>query len=307
MVVPKCAKTTRNSCTNRLLSAILSAILPNGAVKVRHAQHATACLSKRAPGLAEKNRQVRISSVLVYLKMRAGSFDSSDCTLLLPQHESKESVKVAMSFSVEMTDHSPASPQPQSQEKGLHAVRRLRRAFLSICRCGDVVFGPYRLTTEQYALMRAVLREPGIRQSEITDRIFAEPNTVTAMVTLLEKRGILRRKPSPADRRVRQLFLTPHGQAVMHRLSSDWRPMHEILRKYFAGEDGNRALEILDAVAERMRKERERLMQIANGIGLVSDDVDGDFTLATAGNKAGRDAHRHVNGAKSSRKSAKSS
>jgi DNA-binding MarR family transcriptional regulator len=163
----------------------------------------------------------------------------------------------------------------QQQDKALHVVRRLRRAFLSICRCGDVVFSPYRLTTEQYALIRAVQREPGIRQTEITDKIFAEPNTVTAMVTLLEKRGILRRKSSPSDKRVRQLFLTAHGQAVMYRLATDWKPMRDLLRNCFAGEDGERALEILDEVARRMQLEREKLLQRPHGVdGLDLDEDD---------------------------------
>jgi DNA-binding MarR family transcriptional regulator len=154
-----------------------------------------------------------------------------------------------------------ALSQQQSQDKALHVVRRLRRAFLSISRCGDVMFSPYRLTTEQYALMRAVQREPGIRQTEITNQICAEPNTVTAMVTLLEKRGILRRKPSPTDKRVRQLFLTSHGQTVMYRLSTDWKPMRELLHKFFSGEAGQDALNILDEVAARMQAEREKLLK----------------------------------------------
>lgn len=162
----------------------------------------------------------------------------------------------------EIEDESELSQQ-QSQDKALHVVRRLRRAFLSISRCGDAMFSPYRLTTEQYALMRAVQREPGIRQTELTNIICAEPNTVTAMVTLLEKRGILRRKPSPTDKRVRQLYLSPHGQTIMYRLSTDWKPMRELLRECFAGEDGERALEILDEVASRMQSEREKLLQRA--------------------------------------------
>lgn len=154
----------------------------------------------------------------------------------------------------------PTSALERSPDRALHVVRRLRRAFLSICRCGDVMFSPYRLTTEQYALMRAVQRNPGIRQAEVTDRIFAEPNTVTAMVTLLEKRGILRRKPSPTDRRVRQLFLTAHGQTVMQRLSADWKPMRELLRKCFSGDAGQQVLEILDNIFNEMQSERERLL-----------------------------------------------
>jgi DNA-binding MarR family transcriptional regulator len=148
-----------------------------------------------------------------------------------------------------------------SSDRSLHVVRRLRKAFLSICRCGDVVFSPYRLTTEQYSLMRAVQRDPGIRQVDVKDRIFAEPNTVTAMVTLLERRGILRRKPSPLDGRARLLYLTSHGQAVMAHLSEDWQPMRELLRKCFSGKGGQEALEILDMVFAEMERERENLLK----------------------------------------------
>lgn len=146
----------------------------------------------------------------------------------------------------------------------LHVVRRLRRAFLSIYRCGDVMFSPYRLTTVQYSLMRAVQREPGVRQVDVKDRIFAEPNTVTAMVTLLERRGILRRKPSPIDGRARLLYLTTHGQAVLTRLSDDWDPMRTLLNKCFAGQAGQDALEILDSIYGEMERARECLLKKAS-------------------------------------------
>ena len=143
----------------------------------------------------------------------------------------------------------------------MHIVRRLRRAFLSICRCGDVMFSPYRLTTEQYSLMRAVQRDPGIRQVDLKDRIFAEPNTVTAMVTLLERRGILRRKPCATDGRARLLYLTAHGQTVLNRLSEDWEPMRAVLRTCFSVTGSAEALEILDAVYLEMSNAREGLLR----------------------------------------------
>ena len=142
----------------------------------------------------------------------------------------------------------------------LNIVRRMRRAFLSICRCGDTLFSPYGVTTDQYALIRSVQREPGIRQADLGAVIFAEPNTVTAMVTLLERRGILRRKPSPTDRRAKLVYLTARGEMVMQRLSNDWRPMREILVECFSAPGGEQALAILDQVYDLMRVERDRLM-----------------------------------------------
>ncbi len=145
-------------------------------------------------------------------------------------------------------------------ERQLRIVHRMRRAFLSICRCGDTVFSPYGMTTDQYALMRVVQREPGIRQADLGNVIFAQPNTVTAMVTLLEKKGILRRRPSPTDGRARLLHLTARGEKVMQRLSEDWQPMRTLINDCFAGPTGEDALRILDRVYEGMQRERQKSM-----------------------------------------------
>ncbi len=154
----------------------------------------------------------------------------------------------------------PLRPADPVMPPRLNVVRRMRRAFLSISRCGDVLFSPYGITTDQYSLIRAVQHEPGIRQADLGSIIFAEPNTVTAMVSLLEKRGILKRKPSPTDGRAKLITLTARGEMLMQRLSADWRPMREILIECFSQPGGKEALEIMDKVYERMKHERERLL-----------------------------------------------
>jgi DNA-binding MarR family transcriptional regulator len=141
----------------------------------------------------------------------------------------------------------------------VRVVRRIRTAYLSLCRCGDKLFSPYGITTDQSTLIWAVHCEPGIRQADLGSVMFAEPNTVTAMVRLLEKRGILRRKPSPTDRRAKLVYLTPRGEMLMQRLDRDWRPIYNNLLAIFSKPGGPEALVILDEVHELMRSERERL------------------------------------------------
>jgi DNA-binding MarR family transcriptional regulator len=165
------------------------------------------------------------------------------------------------SLNEDQTKREPTVSPVQTPSGTLHIFRRLRRAVLSIGRCGDATFSPYRLTTDQYSLMRAVQSDPGIRQVDVQDRIFAEPNTVTAMVTLLESRGILRRKPNPSDGRARMLYLTAHGHAVMKKLTEDWEPIRVLLRRCFAGKAGEEALETLDTVYVLMEHERENLLK----------------------------------------------
>src|SRR5262245_51522744 len=81
----------------------------------------------------------------------------------------------------------------------LHILQRMRRAFLSIWRYADTLFAPFGITTDQYSVMLSAYREPGIMQADIGSAMFSEPNTINAMITLLEKRGLVRRKNSPAD------------------------------------------------------------------------------------------------------------
>jgi DNA-binding MarR family transcriptional regulator len=153
----------------------------------------------------------------------------------------------------------PSALSPTGQPQLLHIVQRMRRAFLSICRCGDTLFTPYGITTDQYGLMLAVYREPGIRQADIGNIIFAEPNTITAMLSLLEKRGLLRRRPSPTDGRARLIYLTARGEMMTQRLSEDSVQMRRRLYECFAGARGEEALAILDRVSEEMQDEREKL------------------------------------------------
>ncbi len=131
---------------------------------------------------------------------------------------------------------------------------------MSMCRCGDAIFSEHQMTTDQYSLIRAVQRNAGIRQADLGNEVFADPNTITAMVSLLEKRGILRREPCPTDGRARRLHVTPTGNRVMKRLSANWEPMRQELEKCFAGAAGQKALEIMDRVSEAMTEGRKEIL-----------------------------------------------
>jgi len=52
----------------------------------------------------------------------------------------------------------------------------------------------------------------------VAERLHAEPSNVTAMVDRLEERGLVERRPSPADRRVKLVVATAAGQAAIGEL-----------------------------------------------------------------------------------------
>jgi DNA-binding MarR family transcriptional regulator len=66
------------------------------------------------------------------------------------------------------------------------------------------------------------LMEPGraVPMRRLADALACDASNVTGLVDRLESRGLVERRPSPDDRRVRVLALTPEGarlRAVLHR------------------------------------------------------------------------------------------
>lgn len=87
----------------------------------------------------------------------------------------------------------------------------LRAAYLQMHRGGDSHFAQWDVTTDQFLLLFALADGGPGTQQELTDRITSDPNTLRAMVVLLERKGLVRREPHPTDRRARIVSLTPEG------------------------------------------------------------------------------------------------
>jgi len=64
------------------------------------------------------------------------------------------------------------------------------------------------------------LIEPGrpLPMSRLADTLSCDASNVTGLVDRLELRGLVRRQPSPRDRRVKVLLLTPTGTRVRAQL-----------------------------------------------------------------------------------------
>jgi MarR family transcriptional regulator for hemolysin len=67
--------------------------------------------------------------------------------------------------------------------------------------------------------LAAIINSPSLSaQVDIAKRLRIEGPTMTRMVDTLESDGLVERLPDPADRRTKQLRLTPAGQAVLEQI-----------------------------------------------------------------------------------------
>jgi len=83
-------------------------------------------------------------------------------------------------------------------------------------RCEGQVFGEYKLTKEQYAVLSTIkyLGEP-VRVTDIARWLERSTNSVSMIVDRMVKVSLLRRERDRGDRREVRVFITSKGEAVL--------------------------------------------------------------------------------------------
>src|SRR4030095_10959186 len=93
-----------------------------------------------------------------------------------------------------------------------HYIRRLQQIAVAIFLQET---DSLAVTPVQFAALQTVGNAPGIDQGTLARTIGFDTSTIGGVVDRLEARGLLRRNPSPDDRRVRLLTLTDAGVALL--------------------------------------------------------------------------------------------
>src|SRR3984957_16616719 len=94
----------------------------------------------------------------------------------------------------------------------LHDVARIMRTRF------DKWARAYGMTRAQGVILVRLERQPGISQNEMASLCEVEPITVGRLVDRLEARGLLERRPDPADRRIRRLHLLPAAAPILEEI-----------------------------------------------------------------------------------------
>ena len=93
-----------------------------------------------------------------------------------------------------------------------HLFRRLHQ--LAVARFTAEVDN-FGLTPIQWSALVTTLKRPGLDQITLSREIYIDTSTVAGVLDRLESRGLLQRKASPEDRRVRLLYVTEEGRALL--------------------------------------------------------------------------------------------
>ena len=127
-------------------------------------------------------------------------------------------------------------------------------SFEVMARYLEIELRQHNATLIKFNIMTTLFKNGGeMTPSEIAESVFREKNSITAAINTLEKEGVVRREPSPDDRRSVKVIITEEGWKEANRLT----PIaQEISREVLSCMDK----EQIDNLVEKMRVLRESLL-----------------------------------------------
>jgi len=135
----------------------------------------------------------------------------------------------------------------------------LRRAYLAMHRRSDACFARSGVTADQFVLLSALASGEAATQRELARRTSSDPNTVRAMLVLLEGRGLVARGRHPNDGRAVSVALTAKGRRAYERLWAQSEPVRARLLSELRPVEVETLIGLLGRVAATMAPGEDRL------------------------------------------------
>ena len=98
----------------------------------------------------------------------------------------------------------------------------LRRAWFSLNKCFRRRIAHLGLTPDQFSILRWLNEQDGqgVTQSELTQMMASDPNTIAALLGRMEAEGWIKRAPHEHDRRAKRIRLMAPGRRLYHKSRS---------------------------------------------------------------------------------------
>jgi DNA-binding MarR family transcriptional regulator len=134
----------------------------------------------------------------------------------------------------------------------------LRGAYLAVHRQADSEFARYGITADQFVVL-AVLVDGTVRsQSAVCRLTYSDPNTMGAMLALMETRGLVKRMRHEADRRTRTVVVTSKGKRIFAKLWSGREATRVRMEALFTGAEVEALLGLLKRIIQELSAQQAR-------------------------------------------------
>jgi DNA-binding MarR family transcriptional regulator len=120
----------------------------------------------------------------------------------------------------------------------------------------------YGISISQSHILDALAEEGDLTMQQLARRMFKSISTMTRVAGQLVRKGYIKRRQDPEDRRVVHVSITPQGKAILAAIHRDMVEtqkaiLHEIPESEWAG-----AFKILGALAQGARRWQETCCKV---------------------------------------------
>ena len=136
-------------------------------------------------------------------------------------------------------DRAPSTLAFLLSQVGIHAARQFAERIAEV-----------DLQPPLFRVLNLIDAAEGRSQQAIGEAIQVPPSRMVALVDELEQRGLVERRPDPADRRVRALFLTKKGRTTLARGREIAKQHEKELTRGMAAADRKRLTELLQKIVD---------------------------------------------------------
>lgn len=88
--------------------------------------------------------------------------------------------------------------------------------------CAHRIMAEAGLHVGQEMILMQLWREDGQTLSQLVERLYVQPATITKMLNRMEKSGFVKRRPDPEDKRAKRIYLTDAARAIQHDILLAW-------------------------------------------------------------------------------------
>jgi len=126
-----------------------------------------------------------------------------------------------------------SSPRPSL----LYTVKQLELVIRSKL---DEILKPAGITALQYTALTVLDHHDGISAAELARGSFVTPQSMSDMISNLERRDLVRRERHPTNGRELVIRLAPEGQQLLARHASDVRDLEDSMTAQLDADDTER-------------------------------------------------------------------
>jgi len=123
-----------------------------------------------------------------------------------------------------------------------------------ISRLLNIKLKPYDIRAEQWTVLKRLYEIDEINQKDLSERADKDQATVTKILDLLEKRGLVERKPNPNDRRSFLISITDKGKELAKELTPFIEDIFKTITENISEDELKCYVDVLKRLQENIEK-----------------------------------------------------